>query len=75
MAKIIVGYASVELLVGAPGGAGYLDGPFASARFDQNTHITVDGAGGWYVADGLNGVLRKLSAAGQVERARTGERF
>jgi sugar lactone lactonase YvrE len=46
------------------GTRGYVDGPAASAQFNQPHGVAVDGAGNVYVADG-NGI-RKITPAGEV---------
>ncbi|WP_229506068.1 NHL repeat-containing protein [Massilia genomosp. 1] len=50
----------------AGGAPGYVDGPFAGARFDTPTSVVVDAKGTLYVADTSNGAVRKLTPDGQV---------
>jgi gliding motility-associated-like protein len=45
---------------------GYLNGPAATAQFDNPTDVKTDTAGNFYVADYLNNAIRKISTAGVV---------
>jgi sugar lactone lactonase YvrE len=45
---------------------GFVDGPSASARFDNPRGIAVDGAGTLYIADGNNHRIRTISPDGLV---------
>ncbi len=42
-------------------GAGYVDAPVASARFDQPEGLAVDAAGNIYVADADNNRIRRIA--------------
>ncbi|MBI2772610.1 MAG: hypothetical protein HYX47_23520 [Burkholderiales bacterium] len=57
---------AVTTLAGSPGAIGSADGTGAAARFSLLAGIAVDAAGNVYVADPLNGAIRKVSAAGVV---------
>jgi uncharacterized protein (TIGR03437 family) len=52
--------------VAGSGTAGYMDGPALSAEFDTPYGIAIDAGGNLYVADTVNGVVRKVSPAGVV---------
>src|SRR5580698_3665255 len=52
--------------VAGSGTAGYMDGPALSAEFDTPYGIAIDADGNLYVADTVNGVVRKVSLAGVV---------
>jgi uncharacterized protein (TIGR03437 family) len=52
--------------VAGSGTAGYMDGPALSAEFDTPYGITIDAGGNLYVADTVNGVVRKVSPTGVV---------
>ncbi|HWA28003.1 MAG TPA: hypothetical protein VG734_20295 [Lacunisphaera sp.] len=54
------------VLAGAPGAKGYLDGSGDNARFDFPGGIAVDGAGTVYVSETALGVIRKITANGEV---------
>lgn len=56
---------TVSTLAGAAG-AGYVDGPPESARFDTPCGVAVDGTGTIYVADAGNGVVRAIAPDGHV---------
>lgn len=43
-------------------GAGYSDGDVGSAQFDKPRSFAVDLRGNVYVADTINGVIRKISS-------------
>ena len=45
-------------------GGGYMDGAGTNTLFNQPTGIAVDNAGNLYIADGLNYVVRKITASG-----------
>jgi sugar lactone lactonase YvrE len=63
--KIAVGGA-VTTFAGSPDLPGYADGAGEAARFAVATALTVDADGNLYVADTLNHVVRKVTAAGIV---------
>lgn len=48
------------------GGAGFADGPLATAKFKQPGGLAISGTGHLYVADTGNGRLRKISPDGRV---------
>ncbi len=48
------------------GGAGFLDGPGASAQFNNPCDIAVDGVGNVFVADSNNNTIRMISPSGEV---------
>lgn len=52
--------------VAGNGTGGYLDGNGLSAEFNEPSGIAIDKGGNLYVADYLDGYLRKISQAGQV---------
>jgi len=55
------------LVAGTLFGAGNVDGPATSARFDQPCDVENDGQGNLYIADSANHTIRRLSiAAGTV---------
>lgn len=56
----------VLTLAGAPGKAGFADGPGDVARFNSPTGIAVDPTGNIYVTDAGNYVIRKITPAGVV---------
>ncbi len=56
----------VTTLAGQAGSAGEADGTGAAARFWGPSAMVVDPAGNLYVADYLNGLIRKVTPAGAV---------
>ncbi len=56
----------VTTLAGLAGTSGQADGTGTSARFNQPTGVSVDGAGNVYVTDYGNQLIRKVSATGVV---------
>ena len=52
--------------VAGNGASGYRDGPAGFAEFKTASDVKVDGSGNIYVVDGGNGVIRKITPAGQV---------
>ena len=56
----------VTTLAGAAGVKGSSDGIGLKARFNGPTGIAVDGAGTVFVADTVNGTIRRITAAGVV---------
>lgn len=56
----------VTTFAGTAGVVGARDGTGAAASFNQPTGITIDAAGNLYVAEGGNGTIRRISAAGIV---------
>jgi sugar lactone lactonase YvrE len=54
----------ISVLAGTPGGAGYVDGPLANARFTAPYAITADTNGNLFIADGST--IREVSASGTV---------
>ena len=56
----------VITIAGAPGEAGNIDGPAASARFNRPAALALDHDGDLYVADGANCVVRKIAVSGLV---------
>jgi sugar lactone lactonase YvrE len=63
--RMITPAGEVVTLAGGPG-AGYLDGPAATAAFRSPTDVALAADGSLYVADGGNVCIRRLSAAGEV---------
>ncbi len=63
----ITASGEVTLFAGVPGVAGALDGSAAEANFRSPTDLAVDALGTVYVVDAGNHLLRRISAAGQVE--------
>lgn len=57
---------SLRLLAGALGGAGYLDGQGAAARFDFTRGSAVDSLGNVFVPDSENQVIRRITPTGAV---------
>ncbi len=53
-------------LAGSTGGAGYDDGPGATAQLSSPPGVAMDAAGNTYVADPGNHTIRKIDAAGNV---------
>ena len=62
----------VTTLAGTPGTAGLLDGPAATAVFNQPTVLALDPLGNVYVGDTGNGALRLISTGGVVSTVATG---
>ncbi|MBX3737735.1 MAG: immunoglobulin domain-containing protein [Candidatus Didemnitutus sp.] len=56
---------TVTTLAGAPGQAGYVDGPAGEARFNLPSDLAVDAAGNVYVIESSGGV-RKITPSGDV---------
>ena len=56
----------VTTLVGTAGAVGSADGTGTAASFNLPTGLAVDGAGNVYVADSMNGAIRKITSAGVV---------
>lgn len=56
----------VSTLAGNPNAQGSADGTGAAAQFRSPESVAVDGSGNVYVADTLNGTIRKVSPAGAV---------
>ncbi len=56
----------VTTIAGQAGKAGLLDGTGSNALFDKPEDLTVDSSGNVYVADTLNGAIRKITPAGVV---------
>jgi sugar lactone lactonase YvrE len=56
----------VTTLAGQAGKAGLLDGTGSNALFNEPEDLTVDASGNVYVADTLNGAIRKITPAGVV---------
>jgi NHL repeat-containing protein len=57
---------TLQLLAGALGGSGSVDGTTTTARFYQPEDVAVDALGNTYVADDYNATVRKIDAAGNV---------
>jgi MYXO-CTERM domain-containing protein len=57
---------AVTTLAGQAGNAGLMDGTGSNALFNKPEDLTVDTAGNVYVADTLNGAIRKITPAGVV---------
>lgn len=53
-------------LAGPPQGAGAVDGPSADARFLGPTGVAVDATGNFYVSDGGNNTVRRITPGGEV---------
>jgi secreted PhoX family phosphatase len=58
--------AGVVTTLAGNGTAGNVNGTGSAAMFNEPIGITVDAAGNVYVADYINGALRKITAAGVV---------
>ncbi len=58
--------SGLYLLAGNDFGAGIVDGPGTSARFDRPNGITRDAQGNLYIADQSNYVIRKITPQGTV---------
>jgi sugar lactone lactonase YvrE len=56
----------VSTLAGLPGTSGMVNATGTSARFDTPRGIAIDAAGNLYVADLLNHLVRRVTAAGAV---------
>jgi hypothetical protein len=56
----------VQLVAGALGGSGNLDGSATGARFFYPLDVGYDAAGNWYVSDSYNKTVRKVDPAGNV---------
>lgn len=56
----------VSTFAGVARQSGHVDGPAASARFNQPFFLALDPAGNLYVSDLLNHVIRKITRAGMV---------
>jgi hypothetical protein len=56
----------VTTLAGSPGSTGSTDGTGPAARFNFPSGVAIDGAGNLYVADQVNSIIRKVTAAGVV---------
>jgi hypothetical protein len=56
----------VTTLAGLAGNPGSADGAGTAARFNYPRGVAVDGTGNVYVADSLNGTIRKVTPAGVV---------
>ena len=56
----------VSTLAGTPGASGSTDGSGAVASFGNPTGVATDSAGNVYVADFLNGIIRKITPSGMV---------
>ncbi len=64
--NLTVAARGLDLLAGALGGPGSLDGAGSAARFSFPFAVAVDGAGNIYVADSVNNTIRKITPAGVV---------
>ena len=56
----------VSTLAGSAGMPGSADGNGSSARFNHPMGVAADGAGNVYVADTLNGAIRKIDSSGDT---------
>jgi sugar lactone lactonase YvrE len=56
-------YLAVSTLAGY---ASYVDGPSATARFNQPTSFAFDSSGNMFIADAGNNVIRKMDTSGNV---------
>jgi hypothetical protein len=61
--KIVIATGAVTTLAGSPGLNGAVDGTGGAARFDTPMGLALDGAGNLYVADRLNGAIRRVVIA------------
>ncbi len=57
---------AVTTFAGAAGQSGYVDGPAATARFNNPFYLALDSAGNLYVTDLLNHAVRKITPGGVV---------
>jgi DNA-binding beta-propeller fold protein YncE len=64
--KIVVATGVVSTLAGQAGVSGYVDSASGTPKFNSPYSLAVDGGGNVYVADTLNNVIRKVTAAGVV---------
>ena len=64
--SVLLSCGPLELLAGALGGSGNIDGTGAAARFASPYGPAVDAAGNLYVADSNNHTIRKITRAGIV---------
>lgn len=64
--KITAATGLVSTLAGTAGMPDITDGLGATARFDTPQGIAVDSLGNLYVADEMNGTIRKITSAGDV---------
>jgi len=64
--KIVVATGVVSTLAGQAGVSGYVDSASGTPKFNNPYGLAVDGSGNVYVADTLNNVIRKVTAAGVV---------
>jgi hypothetical protein len=53
-------------LAGKPGGSGLTNGPVSQAQFNQPAGVARDAQGNFFISDGDNNVIRKISIAGEV---------
>jgi hypothetical protein len=56
----------ISTYAGVPGTAGYVDGPAASAEFNEPYSLVMDANGTMYVADRNNAAIRMITSAGVV---------
>jgi hypothetical protein len=67
IAKVNIASQTVTVYAGTPGDTGdYLDGPAASAKFNQPASIIMASDGTMYVADQQNSAIRKITPGGTV---------
>ena len=64
--KIIISSGEVSTLAGLAGNPGSADGTGPAAQFKTPCGVTVDAGGNVYVADQVNGTIRKVTPAGVV---------
>ncbi len=57
---------TISTFAGSPGVEGESDGAASAASFHGPTGVAVDASGNVFVADSFNGVIRKVTGAGQV---------